>query len=289
MNKYIKINRIIKFICITISLFLICCVFCSCVEFGDTKVTADNTTDETTRKIETTNKIETTEEGPKLRSLTVATYNIRHGADVAFDMGILADDLVAVGAEIVGLQEVDNLANRSGNIETMKLLAQKGGYEYYKFSKSINIAGGGYGTGILSKYPIVKYSTITLPSGKYEQRTYGHAVIDVNGVLIDFFNTHLSYEDTEIRTTQFKALADKIAKSEIFILTGDFNTNVFSEYSVIKNSISACHYTNNLKTFPSSDKSIDNILMSKNFELEKIDIGPTGHSDHRMLYAVIKY
>lgn len=203
-------KRIINHFCFAISLLLICCMLNSCIISGGTEDTSDNTT---------TSKItETTEGALKLKSLTVASYNIRHGEDVSLDMSILAQDLINIGADIVGLQEVDMLANRSGNIDTMKLLAEKGGYEYYKFSKSINIKGGGYGTGILSKYPIMQYNTFTLPSGTFEQRTFGHAVIDVNGDLINFFNTHLSYENADVRQSQFKALAEKQQNTRLLLL-----------------------------------------------------------------------
>ena len=47
--------------------------------------------------------------------LRVASYNVRACADVGFDPAIIAKDVVEVGADIVGLQEVDE-NNRRSNI-----------------------------------------------------------------------------------------------------------------------------------------------------------------------------
>ena len=49
-----------------------------------------------------------------MKTLKVASYNIRHGADAGLDMSVLAGVISSVGAEIVGLQEVDMNAARSG-------------------------------------------------------------------------------------------------------------------------------------------------------------------------------
>ena len=220
-------------------------------------------------------------------TLRVCSYNIKHGADVSLDMSVIAKDITDLSLDIVGFQEIDQKTSRVNGLDTMKALSEASGYEYYAFAKSIDYKGGGYGTGILSRYPIVEFEVILLESGSEEQRSVGHAVIDVNGVLFDFFNTHLSFESLELRTKQYKQLAELLAKCETYILTGDFNTAVMTEFDVLPDAT----LVNNGKygTFPSSGKAIDNIVISKDWNIVDSGMGPKGHSDHNLLWAELKF
>ena len=226
-------------------------------------------------------------------TLRIGSYNIANGKVVSHVIKKLADDILANDLDIVGFQEVDKFAKRSGYIDTMALLAQYTGYQYYSYTVAINIAGnesvygqkGEYGTGILSKYPILETKHTKLASGGNEQRMLGYAKIDVNGQIINFYNTHLSYEDTAIRTGQFQTIANELSGKEFCLLTGDFNISSLSEYSAIPFLNTTCNSKNNLTTFPSSGKCIDNILFSNEFTLVKSAIGAVGNSDHNLLYA----
>ncbi len=220
-------------------------------------------------------------------SLKIGSYNIKTGAMVKYDMTIIADDITSLGLDIVGFQEIDQFTTRSGGIDTVKLLCDATGFKYGKFTRAIDYKGGQYGTAILSRYPIMSFEVIQLDAGSCEGRSVGHVVIDVNGVNIDFFNTHLSYESVELRSGQFSQLAGLLKKCGTFILTGDFNTEVMSEFTVIENSFTVNNKT--LPTFPSTGKGIDNIVLSKDWNVVSYGMGPDGHSDHNMLWSEIKY
>jgi len=224
-------------------------------------------------------------ETPPDTILRVGSYNIKNGSQVNHNFKLIADDIIEMNLDIVGLQEVDQLTNRNGRIDTMKNLGQFTGY-YYKFAKAISYQGGEYGVGILSRYPIESFEIIRLYSGGKEQRVLSHAVININGFQVDFFNTHLSYESRDIRDEQFKAVARKLADYQYFILTGDFNTSDTAEFTVIAKSflVNPKKYV----TFPGGKSHIDNIVLSENWAV--IDSGTLekGHSDHSMLWAEIK-
>ena len=114
----------------------------------------------------------------------------------------------------------------------------------------------------------------------------GHVVINVGGARVNFFNTHLSYEEKSLQTEQFGILGEKLSGVRGFILTGDFNTSDTSLYSPIEN-----HKLVNPKkyvTFPDSGY-IDNIVLESGWEIVESGTGPKGHSDHIMLWAEIKY
>ena len=224
-------------------------------------------------------------------NIRVATYNIRNGADVDHDFSVIAKDILDNDIDIVGIQEVDNRTNRNGKQKTMEILSELTGYEYYNFVRCIDFDGGAYGTGILSKYPIEDFEAIYLTSDGHEQRKVGHAVINVEGTFIDFFNTHLSWESKDTRLKQFDEIAELTAASEsgYFIVTGDFNTSDFTEYEVIKNA----KLVNNADTRMiscSDDGAIDNIVYSKNFR--KVSYGmydKVNHSDHKMIWAELSF
>jgi endonuclease/exonuclease/phosphatase family metal-dependent hydrolase len=219
--------------------------------------------------------------------LKIGSYNIKAGAVVRYDMSVIASDITSFGLDVVGLQEIDMKTTRSGGIDTIKLLSEATGYQYYKFTRAIDYRGGQYGTAILSRHPIISSETIQLDAGNKEGRSIGHAIISVDGINIDFCNTHLSYESADLRAGQFKQLAGLLKKHNVFILTGDFNTAIASEFSLIENSFLV--NMNTYPTFTPSGEGIDNIVLSFGWTVTAAGMGPAGHSDHNMLWAEIKH
>lgn len=217
-------------------------------------------------------------------NLRVASFNIKHGAQVNMNMQILADDICGLAIDVVGLQEVDINCTRSGEIDTMALLSEASGMQYHAFAKGIALGDGEYGTGILSRYPIVSFEVTELESGDKEQRSIGHAVLDVNGKLVHFFNTHLSYESKSLRTAQFAQIAEMLPKDAPYVLTGDFNTADFTEFDVL-NSTLVNNKENRLPSFYSSGTAIDNIVISDNWAVVESGMPRVKHSDHYMIWC----
>ena len=222
-------------------------------------------------------------------SLRIGSFNIKNGSGVKHKMSILAEDIKRHSLDVVGLQEVDIMSDRSGKIDTLKELADSAGYPYYRFTHTINIKGGMYGTAIMSRYPIVCADTVKLPTlEKHESRALGHAVIDFDGARVDFLNTHLSYEKNGLRAEQFKLINEYVKGLELFILTGDFNTSDPDEYSMIENVIRV--NGGKYATFPSSSEAIDEIITCS--RLACVASGSDHceeHSDHDLLWAELQY
>ena len=222
-------------------------------------------------------------------TLRVGTYNIKNGGKgVSYKMSVLAEDIISCNLDIVGLQEVDINTTRSGKINGLKLLAEAAGYEYYSFAKAINYQGGQYGTAVLSRYPISSFEVTSLAvTDGMEKRSVGHAVIDVNGKSIDFYNTHLSYEDKDVRSSQFTKLSEMVKNSTTFILTADFNTSEDSDFAKFENSIRV----NNKEFMTYSNKSpIDDIILCNKWSVISKEMKNIGsHSDHNLFWAEIKY
>lgn len=221
------------------------------------------------------------------RTLRVGSYNIRHGGDVALDMSVIAADIKALELDVVGLQEVDQMTNRVNGLDTLWALSEASGYPYYGFAHAINYQGGEYGTAILSRYPIESFEVIPLESGSLEKRSCGHAVINVDGVKFDFFNTHLSHENANVRALQIAQLAPILEECDAYIVTGDFNTTVVGEFEAWSDSTFVNR--NTYPTFTPSAKSIDHIVMAGGWSVVEAGMGPEGHSDHCMLWAELHF
>ena len=168
-------------------------------------------------------------------------------------------------------------------------LSELTGYKYYAFFKSIPLGSGEYGVAVLSKYPILDTERIELDSQGKEQRVLGRTRIDVNGTKINFFVTHVSYEDDAIRARQLLMINAVLRGYDNFILTGDFNTSNFEEYTVFENAGSVNTAEHHLPTYEKKS-SIDNIVFSlNNWTFGAPAVLANDHSDHSMLYATGTY
>lgn len=227
-----------------------------------------------------------TKASEKKQTIRIASFNIENGTAVKHDFSVIAKDILENKIDIVGIQEVDKMATRSKKQDTIKLIAEATGYPYYYYTPCIDLQGGKYGTAILSKYPICDTGSTYLESDGHEQRMLGHVWVDVNGVCFDFFNTHLSYEEDATRTKQFGTIAEQTARTRNFIVTGDFNTANFKEFTVIKGTKLVNNETNLIQSHPEAGP-IDNIVYSTNFFTFKGSkrVDSASHSDHYMIWA----
>ena len=221
--------------------------------------------------------------------IRVASYNIAYGKFVNLDFQKLADEIKKCDADIVGLQEVEINSTRVNGLDTLKLLAQYSGYNYYKMCKTFNHKGGEYGTAILSKYPIESFEIIDLPnvSGE-EKRAISHAVIYKKGVRLNYFNTHINHRNVSLQEAQFDKIAEVINVQDRVIMTGDFNYEKLDFFEKFNN----VQIVNNERyiTYNPSKRKLDNIVCGQEFEI--IDSGvleDIGNSDHSLLWAEIVF
>ena len=165
------------------------------------------------------------ESGPTLRILT---YNILHGATTtgAYDLNQVAQVIRKIDPDITAIQEVDFRTRRSKNLDVATELAIKT-QMVPVFAKATDYDGGAYGQAILSRWPLVKASTISLPGHpEKEPRIAVEAVIALpSGDTIQFIGTHLDHvkRDTD-RKVQAEAINKLLAKTDHpVILAGDLN------------------------------------------------------------------
>lgn len=127
------------------------------------------------------------------RQLRVASYNIQHGVgmDNKRDYKRIADVLENINPDVVAVQEVDSMTQRTDNTYSLGEIADHMRY-YASYAPAISFDGGKYGIGILSRKRPIKTEQHALP-GREEARTLLVAEFD-NYV---FAATHLSLTEAD--------------------------------------------------------------------------------------------
>lgn len=146
-----------------------------------------------------------------------------------------------VGADIVLLQEVDSVTERSGFTDQLGTLKAATGY-HGAFGRTLDYQGGGYGIAVLSRWPIVRDTLIPLPvdppparaGGSREPRGVLEVRIALPGDSLTVLNTHLdasrddAYRRQEIRTLM-RRVRELTTAGERVLIGGDFNSLPESE------------------------------------------------------------
>jgi endonuclease/exonuclease/phosphatase family metal-dependent hydrolase len=158
--------------------------------------------------------------------LRVVSYNIRHGrgADDVVDLERTAGVLRALAPDIVGLQEVDDLVERSGRVSEATRLGQSLDL-HHAFGRFMDYQGGMYGLAILSRHPIAATRSIQLPVGNEPRVALAVDIALSDSRSITVVNVHFDWvRDDGFRFAQAQRLAGYLdGLTRPYILLGDFN------------------------------------------------------------------
>lgn len=168
-----------------------------------------------------------------MASVTVMTFNIHHGqgTDGVLDLARTARVIRASGADIAGLQEVDrHYGARSDRADQAAgLAALLGWHVAYGANIDLDPPAPGrpriqYGNAALSRYPIARWeNTHLFRSPGAEQRGLLHAEVDVPGVRLHVYVTHLDPFSETDRTRQAEQAVELVDENRPAVLLGDFN------------------------------------------------------------------
>jgi endonuclease/exonuclease/phosphatase family metal-dependent hydrolase len=186
----------------------------------------------------------------KARDLRIMSYNIKHGQtnasctqppripgqdpfpDCNLDLQASIEVMRAHAPDIIGVQEVDRFWARSGYADEPAVLSAALGMEHSCYAANLDHQPDShsnqphqYGTVILSRFPILSCSnTLLRRTGTNEQRGLTLAQINVRGVPLQFYNTHLHTTATDrlMQTADIAQVIDAAANGSK-VLVGDFN------------------------------------------------------------------
>jgi len=161
------------------------------------------------------------------QELKVISYNIHHGYDAAENPRVdsLAKLIKQSGADLVGLQEVDSLCARSGQMDQARRLAELTGM-HYAYARHFAWDGGSYGLGILSRFPLSRITNHRLPFRRdtvVESRALLTAVATLPGKReVTFAVVHYSGAERLLQSEVTRSVLE-LAGMPV-ILTGDLNS-----------------------------------------------------------------
>lgn len=246
---------------------------------------------------------------PVAGDVTVVVFNIHAGKDAAGSDNLDAVATLAhdVGADLVLLQEVDRLTKRSGNVDQIKVLADRSGFAP-AFGRSLDYDGGEYGIATLARGGVQAHFTRELPVTPTQVRSGGshepRAALSVvartpRGPLIAL-NTHLdaSREET-FRLQEVAHVLETVRRSAESglpqVVGGDFNAEPGSEVhkrilaAGLRDSWQECGEGDGF-TYPADKpiKRIDYLFLTGSLKCTSARVIDTRISDHRPLLVSVR-
>lgn len=241
------------------------------------------------------------------QTIKVLTYNIYHGeehyANGKSNLKKIAAVINRYKPDFVAMQEVDSMTRRTASFnggvkkDLVAELAKMTGMHGY-FAKAMDYSEGGYGEGLLSRYPAkpVVHHLPTPAGGE------GRALITIehrfpNGKKMVFAGTHLCHEFDENRNAQAQAVTDILSGMNLPVAVGgDFNiTPETKAYGIITKRMddAAVRFGNPQLTFPYTHPEIrlDYIFLNqgRTWNVKKVEvIGNEDASDHKPVLVTLE-
>ncbi len=236
---------------------------------------------------------------PEVKPLRVLSYNIHHGAGVdrKLDLERIAGILKRSGADLIALQEVDRVVQRTGKVDQLQELARLTGM-HPAFARFMDYGGGKYGLAILSRYPIDHSWPILLPPGKAEPRSALAIRVEHPGFgPVTFVCLHFDWIDDDTqRYAQAQALLAALGDvAGTVILAGDFNDRPGSRTLrlILGQFTHAAKPEDANGTFPAPkpDREIDFVMFRPTDQIEGLShvLDEGVASDHRPVLAELRY
>ena len=243
-------------------------------------------------------------------ALRVLVYNIHAGTDAAQAPSLerIAAVIRDAAADIVLLQEVDSVVERTGRVDEVAVLDSLTGL-HGAFGRSLDFQGGGYGIAVLSRWPIIAGRLVRLPvhppqeraGGSHEPRSALHVEIAAPGGPLHVINTHLdpSRADSarlqEIEEVLALAAAVRDQGGRV-LLGGDLNSTPESETQQRvrdagwQDAWAVCHGAGDGFSYPDDvpRKRIDYLYLGRGERCRGAEVIDTHASDHRPLLVLLE-
>lgn len=225
--------------------------------------------------------------------LRFMTYNIKHGELSSLDS--IASVIRGQAPDLVALQEVDVLTNRSGKVDQAERLGQLTGMHHAFVPSLLSFDGGQYGLAVLSRYPIRSAQRVPLRSAA-EQRALGIVEVELDAThVVPVAVTHFGTTGATERLNQAEDVKAALAGRPWVLLGGDLNaTPTESSITSLKALLSdawtrggsGSGYTQSA-SFPT--RRIDYVLLGSAWTspVTAAVVGASSQSDHRPVVATL--
>ncbi|TYB82661.1 MAG: hypothetical protein FXF54_14010 [Kosmotoga sp.] len=232
-------------------------------------------------------------------SLTVMTYNIRHGLgiDDVFNFSRVVKTIKEVDPDILILNEVDQGNPRSGEMYQAEIIAEELDMNYF-FSPTEDKSD--YGNAILSKFPIKEEFDFVLPQPEWMlavDRGCAAIITEIEGKEVLVMGTHLGLGGIMEVQRELRGILEVYYKykNTPTIIAGDFNAELFDlQYGVpelFEHFRSVNHALNkDLHTIPADrpGSQIDYIFVNDYFEINDAFTVSSYASDHLPVVAKLE-
>jgi len=234
--------------------------------------------------------------------IAVMSWNVHVGKDAEGrgSLARVAAVIRASDADLILLQEVDSVTERSGGVDQLRQLAERTGH-WPVFGRTLDFQGGGYGIGVLSRWPVRSAVVVPLPvtppdsraGGSHEPR--GALVVRIRSPYGDLtvVNTHLSADPSDSMRVQemrrLVQLVDSVAAAGGPVLVGG-DLNAEPEGRVVaalaggawQDAWPTCGQGRG-ETYPATDpvKRIDYLFLPPEVGCLDAQVLNTAASDHR--------
>ena len=225
-------------------------------------------------------------------SIRLMSYNIRNarGMDNVTDYQRVADVINSIKPDIIAIQELDSVTNRSDGADVLDVLSRNT-LMYPSYAAAISYDGGKYGMGILSKEKPLSVKRVALP-GREEARIL--LIVELGSYYFGCTHLSLNAEDRLQSVEAIKREAEKLDKP--FFFAGDMNSTPDSPEQKSLNEVFTSLLSSNEKTYPADEPTIciDYIYGYKGMENNWSRLTNRGviaekvASDHRPLYVEVK-
>jgi len=231
--------------------------------------------------------------GVAVDTLRILSYNIHHGEgmDEQVDLQRIADLIRSMRPDVVALQEVDSMVDRTNRIDQASVLGKLTGLQPV-FGAFMPYQGGAYGMAVLSRWHVMKSRNIRLPEGE-EPRTSVTVWLrsPETGQDIVLSDIHF-YRTEEERLSQAGSLERELEyEEEPVILAGDFNSEPGSAViEMLARDFQIVEKGQDRLTFSSFDpvREIDFVMVRPEPRIEVLRhtvLDEPVASDHRPIYA----
>lgn len=157
-------------------------------------------------------------------TLKILTYNVRNckGMDNVTDYERVAKVISRINAEVVAIQELDSVTERSKRIDVLAELSRKTGM-FLTYNSSIRFQGGAYGIGFLTREKPIYSEALPLP-GSEEKRSV--LLVEMENYVVCCTHFSLTQRDRAESVGIINHLVSKY-KKPVF-LAGDLNAEASS-------------------------------------------------------------